>query len=74
MVSTRCIISASFSLMWAMQMYDVPSAFVRYVKYAFLADGSKAERELGFTPQFTSEEAIADFAAHKRNRAKEKEG
>jgi UDP-glucose 4-epimerase len=67
-------IKSSFSLLWAMQIYDVPSAFVRYVKYAFLADGSKAELEMGFTPQFTSEEAIADFAAHKRNRAKEKEG
>jgi UDP-glucose 4-epimerase len=45
-------------LLWASGLGQAPSGFVDYVRYPFLGDGEKIERELGFHPRFSSRDAL----------------
>jgi UDP-glucose 4-epimerase len=45
-------------LLWAAGLGQAPAGFVDYVRYPFLADGEKIERELGFHPRFSSRDAL----------------
>jgi UDP-glucose 4-epimerase len=49
------------SLMWLAQLGDAPPAFVAALRYLCIADGERAERELGFVPAYSSRDAVLDF-------------
>lgn len=55
-----------FSLLWKMRLTEVPSALVDYLRFLWVADGSKAKRELGFKPAFTTEQALLDLIEYDR--------
>jgi UDP-glucose 4-epimerase len=52
-------------LLWSAGLGEAPGGFVDYVRYPFVADGEKAERELGFRARFTSREALADYLRYR---------
>jgi UDP-glucose 4-epimerase len=43
---------------WAAGVADAPGGFIDYVRYPFLADGEKAEREMGFRARHSSQDAL----------------
>jgi len=47
---------------------DAPSQHLDYLRYLWVADGTKAEGELGFEPRYTTREAALAFAGAKRLR------
>jgi UDP-glucose 4-epimerase len=49
---------AGAQLLWASGVGQAPAGFVDYVRYPFLGDGAKAERELGFRARHSSREAL----------------
>ena len=49
---------AATDLLWATGVGEGPAGFVDYARYPVLGDGEKAERELGFSPRFSSREAL----------------
>jgi UDP-glucose 4-epimerase len=52
-------------LLWNLRMYDIPASFLDHIKYPWVADGTKAARELGFVPDFDCFRALDD-ALHTR--------
>jgi UDP-glucose 4-epimerase len=46
----------------AMGLTNVPTRLLDYLRYLWVADGSKAEHELGFRPHFSTREALLSFA------------
>ncbi len=53
---------------WVAQLVEAPPSFLRYLRFLCVADGDKARRELGFTPAYTSREALLDFVSAQRLR------
>jgi UDP-glucose 4-epimerase len=51
--------------LWAAGLGDTPGRFLDYVRFAFVADGERARRELGFFPRYGSGEALASYLAHR---------
>jgi UDP-glucose 4-epimerase len=47
--------------LWALGAGPAPGAFLDYVRYLFVADGERAERELGFLARHTSREALEAY-------------
>lgn len=47
--------------LWAMQVADLPPAFLGFLRYLCVADGERARRELGFTPRHDIRSTILDF-------------
>lgn len=44
-------------VLWNLRLYDIPASFIDHIKYPWVADGTKAARDLGFVPEhdcFTS--------------------
>ena len=58
---------------WFAQLGEAPSGFLDYLQYLCVADGSLAEKHLGYRPVYTSREAFIDFVAG-RHGAKELAG
>ena len=52
-------------LAWSVGLGEAPGGFIDYVRYIFVADGARARRELGFTPQYGSREALVDYLAYR---------
>lgn len=52
-------------LLWAAGLAEAPGAFVDYVRYPFVADGAKAERELGFRARYGSREALRAYLSYR---------
>jgi UDP-glucose 4-epimerase len=52
-------------LAWASGVGDVPSGFVDYVRYLFVADGERARRELGFEPRHSSRDALLSYLRYR---------
>ena len=42
---------------------ESPATMLDYLQYLSVADGEKAKRELGFSPAYTTREALLDFAS-----------
>jgi UDP-glucose 4-epimerase len=53
---------------WAAQAAYAPPSFLRYLRYLCVADGEKAAREMGFTPAYTTREALLDYLGAQRLR------
>lgn len=47
---------------------DVPAPMLRFLRFLCVADGDKAKRELGFSPGYTSREAVLELGATLRMR------
>jgi len=56
------------SLLWATGLSEVPPTMLRFLRHLCVADGSKAKRELGFSPGYTSREAVLELGATLRLR------
>lgn len=52
-----------FGALWIAQATDAPATFLDYLQYLCVADGETARSELGFTPAYTTREAVLDFAS-----------
>lgn len=48
-------------LLWATQLVGSPPSFLDFLLYLCVADGGKARRELGFSPQLSIKRTILDF-------------
>jgi len=48
-------------VMWSIRISEVPVSLIDYLQFSWVADGSKAEKELGFSPQFDIRETLYDF-------------
>ena len=62
------ILRTGTTLLWGMKMYDIPSSFVDHIKYPWVADGTRATRELGYIPAFTCFEALKEARETRRGR------
>jgi hypothetical protein len=47
--------------LWGFRLAGLPSEFLPYLKYPFLASGEKAAAAFGFTASFPPVEVIGDF-------------
>jgi len=52
-------------LLWAMGLVEAPGGFVDYVRYPCVADGEKAERELGFKARYGSRDALEQYLRYR---------
>jgi len=48
-------------LLWATQLVGSPPSFLDFLLYLCVADGSRARRELGFSPRLSIKRTILDF-------------
>jgi len=58
----RSVASGMAAALWLTQLGEAPPAFFDYLQYICVADGALARKELGFTPLYTSREALVDYA------------
>jgi UDP-glucose 4-epimerase len=54
--------------LWVAHLSEAPASFIDYLRFLCVADGEKVRRELGFTPAYTTREALVDFASAQRLR------
>ncbi len=48
-------------ILWATQLVGSPPSFLDFLLYLCVADGSKAKREIGFSPRLSVKRTILDF-------------
>ncbi|HEY8038388.1 MAG TPA: NAD-dependent epimerase/dehydratase family protein [Polyangiaceae bacterium] len=56
------------ALGWVAQLVEAPPSFLKYLRFLCVADGQRAREALGFTPAYTSREALLDFVSAQRLR------
>jgi UDP-glucose 4-epimerase len=54
--------------LWLAQIVEAPPAFMHYLRFLCVAEGSKAKEQLGFRPAYTTREAVLDFTSAQRLR------
>lgn len=54
--------------LWIAQLVEAPPAFLDYLRYVCVADGEKAAEVMGFSPAYTTREALIDFTSAQRLR------
>ncbi len=54
---------AVLQALWTAQINMTPPAFLDYLRYVWLADGSRARSTLGFQAQHSTRDTLLDFAA-----------
>jgi UDP-glucose 4-epimerase len=53
---------------WVAQLVEAPPSFLKYLRFLCVADAQKARHAMGFTPAYTSREALLDFVSAQRLR------
>ncbi len=48
---------------WVAQLIEAPPTFLKYLRFLCVADGKLAREQLGFTPAYTSREALLDYVS-----------
>ena len=48
-------------VLWTTQLAGSPPSFLDFLQYLCVAEGTRARRELGFTPQFSIKRTVLDF-------------
>jgi UDP-glucose 4-epimerase len=48
--------------LWVAHLSEAPPAFLDYLQYLCVADGERAEQVMGFSPLYTTREAVIDYA------------
>jgi UDP-glucose 4-epimerase len=56
---------AASDALWAAGIAEAPAGFLDYVRYLCVADGARAERELGFRPRYSSREALLAYLRYR---------
>jgi UDP-glucose 4-epimerase len=56
------------ALLWFAGLSEVPAPMLRFLRHLCVADGERAKKELGFTPGYTTREAVLEFGATLRLR------
>ncbi|MFA6034316.1 MAG: NAD-dependent epimerase/dehydratase family protein [Myxococcota bacterium] len=59
---------ALHNAMWSAQFSRIPPGFLDYFRYIWIADGTKAQEVMGFTPKYSSKEALLNFVGTQRLR------
>ncbi len=59
----RSALSPLVSALWIAQVAEAPPSFLDYFQYLCVADGEHARKVLGFSPVYTTREALIDFAS-----------
>jgi UDP-glucose 4-epimerase len=54
--------------LWIAQLGEAPASFCDYLQYLCVADGRAAHARLGFSPLYTSREAVIEFGSAQRLR------
>ncbi len=54
--------------LWQADLIEVPPHMLDYLRYLWVADGSKLEKEAGFVPKYSSREALESFSGQERLR------
>lgn len=62
------LLSRGVELLWMAGLNEAPSPFVDFLRHLCVADGARAQRELGFVPSYTTKEAVLDFGGALRLR------
>lgn len=50
---------------WGSGLGEAPGGFIDYARFLFVADGEKAQRELGFAPRYSSREALMAYLEYR---------
>jgi UDP-glucose 4-epimerase len=59
----RSVAGPLLGALWLAQMVEAPPTLLDYLQYLCVADGDRARREMGFSPAYTTREAVLDFAS-----------
>jgi UDP-glucose 4-epimerase len=59
----RAVAAAVTGTLWVAQLAEAPPSFLDYLQHVCVADGERARRVLGFSPVYTTREAVLDFAS-----------
>jgi len=59
----RTLATALIGTLWVAQLAEAPPSLLDYLQYLCVADGDRARRVLGFSPAYTTREAVLDFAS-----------
>jgi UDP-glucose 4-epimerase len=54
--------------LWLAHRAEAPTTFLDYLQYICVADGDLAKTEMGFSPVYTTREALIDYASAQRLR------
>lgn len=60
------ILYPAAELLWVMDVGPAPSGHVNFLKYLCVADGTKAQKQIGFQPVYSSQEALMSFLAKEK--------
>jgi len=60
---------AIYDALWSSGVGPAPGAFVDYVRYLFVADGQRAEREMGFRARYGSRDSLAAYLRYRHPEA-----
>lgn len=63
------VFAPTLSALWLTDRALVPGYHLPYVKYLWVADGARAERELAFVPEYSVRDTVLSFAGIERPRA-----
>lgn len=59
----RRVANTLFGVLWLSKISAAPPTFLDYLQYICVADGELARTQMGFSPVYTSREALIDFAS-----------
>jgi UDP-glucose 4-epimerase len=62
------VASLTLETLDALGLSAMPAGLLGYLRHLWVADGTRAERELGFKPRFSTREAIVSFANSRRSK------
>jgi UDP-glucose 4-epimerase len=57
------------ALLWSAALAEAPGAFLDYVRFPFVAEGEKARKEMGFSPRYSSREALLAYLRYRHPEA-----
>lgn len=49
------------AILWALRLAPFPSGLLDMIRYPWVADNTRLKEEFGYTPKYTSQQALADF-------------
>ena len=59
----RPIMNTVTGALWLAQLSEAPPSFLDYLQYVCVADGDLAQRQMGFSPVYTTREALIEYAS-----------
>ena len=59
----RTLATPLVGALWLAQFAEAPPVLLDYLQYLCVADGDRARKHMGFSPAYTTREAVLDFAS-----------